>query len=94
MDSVVLCLNFPGFAKVPGRRLLSPERFLLTLLAKMSNKELAEKTRKALEEYNKLPSEEQVKRLVSLGTIDKNGLVLMGTDGEIKKRIAQTREEG
>ena len=46
----------------------------------MTTRELAEQTRKALEEFNRLPPEEQVKRLVASGTIDAQGHVLMGGD--------------
>jgi hypothetical protein len=46
----------------------------------MSNQELAEKTRKALEEFQRLPPEEQVERLTASSTIDEHGRVLMGVD--------------
>ena len=39
-----------------------------------------EQTRKALEEFNRLPPEEHVKRLVASGTIDAHGHLLMGRD--------------
>ena len=52
----------------------------------MSNKELAEKTRKALEEFHRLPPEEQVKRLMASGTIDEHGRVLMGQEDGKKEK--------
>ena len=56
----------------------------------MSNKELAEQTRKALEEFNRLPPAEQVKRLVASGTIDVHGDVLMGRDNHTHKPKASS----
>jgi len=44
----------------------------------MSKKELADQTRKALEEFKRLPPQEQIKRLMASGTIDEQGRVLMG----------------
>ena len=44
----------------------------------MSKKELADQTRKALEEFKRLPPQEQIKRLIASGTIDEHGRVLMG----------------
>lgn len=46
----------------------------------MSNQELAEKTRKALEEFQRLPLDEQVERLAASGTIGEHGRVVMGVD--------------
>jgi|GEM_PF-4814417 len=58
----------------------------------MTNKELAEETRKALEAFNRLPPEEQIKRLVASGTINTDGEVLMGkndqSEGKSKKTIS------
>lgn len=51
----------------------------------MTNKELAEQTRKALAEFNRLPPEEQVKRLVAYGTINVHGEVLMGQEDRSKE---------
>lgn len=45
-----------------------------------SNKTLAEGSRKALEEFHKLPKEEQWKRMIDAGTINEKGEVLMGGD--------------
>lgn len=39
---------------------------------------LARRTQRALEEFNKLPPDEQTKIMVEMGTVDKNGNVLMG----------------
>ncbi len=44
----------------------------------MTKRELIEATRKAIEEFSRLPPKEQVRRLVKRGTIDKDGNVLMG----------------
>lgn len=46
----------------------------------MSNKELADAARKALDDFKQLPPEEQVKRLMASGTINERGEVLMGRD--------------
>jgi hypothetical protein len=49
----------------------------------MTKKEMIRRTRKALEELNKLPDEEQIRRLVEYGTINEKGEVLLGgTEGE------------
>jgi hypothetical protein len=45
----------------------------------VTDKELAEQIRKALEEFSRLPPEEQARRLVASGTIDVHGEVLMGS---------------
>lgn len=45
-----------------------------------SNKTLAEGSRKALEEFHKLPHDEQWKRMIDAGTINEKGEVLMGGD--------------
>ena len=44
----------------------------------MTERELIERTRKALEEFAKLPPEEQVRQLVARGTINEKGEVLLG----------------
>jgi hypothetical protein len=46
----------------------------------MTNKEMAERSRKAIKAFNRLPPEEQTKRLIASGTIDEHGKVLMGED--------------
>ena len=55
----------------------------------MTNKELAEETRKALEAFNRLPPEEQVKRLMASGTINERGEVLLGQEDRRKKKPSQ-----
>ena len=45
-----------------------------------TKKQRIEYTRKALEEFNRLPPEEQVRRLVAKGTINEKGEVLMGLE--------------
>ena len=49
----------------------------------MTTRELVEQTRQALQEFRRLPPEEQVKMLVKAGTIDANGRVLLGREDEI-----------
>ena len=49
----------------------------------MTDKELAEQTRKALEEFDQLSSEEQIKRLVASNTIDMRGQVFMGQEDRL-----------
>ena len=44
----------------------------------MTEKQLIEFTRKAIEEFNQLPPEEQVRQMISWGTINENGEVLLG----------------
>ncbi len=46
----------------------------------MSNHELAERTRKALVEFQQLPAEEQAERLMGSSTIDEHGRVNIGVD--------------
>jgi hypothetical protein len=46
----------------------------------MTNKEMAERSRKGLEEFKKLPPAEQLKRLMASGTINERGEVLMGSE--------------
>jgi hypothetical protein len=58
----------------------------------MSNEELAEQTRKALEEFKRLPPEEQVKRLVASGTINVHGEVLMGQKDRGKEKQSKPGE--
>ena len=48
----------------------------------MTGKALSEETRKALEEFNRLLPEEQIKRLVASGTINAQGEVLMGKNDQ------------
>jgi hypothetical protein len=49
----------------------------------VTTRELVEQTRQALQEFRRLPPEEQVKMLVKAGTIDANGRVLLGREDEI-----------
>jgi hypothetical protein len=46
----------------------------------MTKKEMIERSRKALAEFDQLPPEEQVRELVANGTINEQGEVLMGRD--------------
>jgi hypothetical protein len=43
----------------------------------MTNKEMAERTRQAIAEFGRLPPDEQVRRLVAAGSINKHGETLM-----------------
>ncbi len=49
----------------------------------MTNEELADGTRRALERFQQLSPEEQIKRLMESGTIDQFGNVLMGREETI-----------
>ena len=44
----------------------------------MSKNEMIERTRQALERFDRLPADEQVRQLVEHGAIDPNGEVLLG----------------
>ena len=46
----------------------------------MSKEEMAERTRKALEEFHRLPPSEQIKRLMASGTINEKGEVQLGSE--------------
>ena len=64
----------------------------------MTRKALSEETRKALEEFNRLLPEEQIKRLVASGTINAQGEVLGRFEpeltpeelGEIRRRLTSS----
>jgi hypothetical protein len=57
----------------------------------MTNREMAKRSRKAIEAFNRLPPEEQVKRLIASGTIDEHGKVLLG-DGDGHPGVNNTSE--
>ena len=46
----------------------------------MTERELIESTRKAIEEYSKLPAEVQWRHLIEMGTINEKGEVIMGLE--------------
>jgi hypothetical protein len=48
----------------------------------MSKKEMIERSRRALEEFDRLPPEQQVRELVRFGTINEQGEVLLGRNGQ------------
>ena len=64
----------------------------------MTERELVERTRKALEEYAKLPPEERFRRLVEIGTINEQGEVLLGLEEaralEAAEAVRQTSANG
>lgn len=51
----------------------------------MTKKELIERSRKALAEFDRLPPAQQVQELIASGTINEQGEVLLGRGPDSKK---------
>lgn len=47
-------------------------------------KDLAERARQAMEEYHRLPIEEQTKRLLASGLVDENGQLIDRGPGDLR----------
>jgi hypothetical protein len=60
----------------------------------MTEKELIEISRKRLEEYNKLPTEERVRRMIAWGLINERGEVLWNLEEAKKQEEAERAAQG
>ncbi len=59
----------------------------------MTKKEMIKRTREALEEFNRLPAEEQFRQMIAWGTINEKGEVLMGRGIEEDEESSEQNSE-